>query len=76
MDTVIVDGEVLLKDRKFLKMDKAEVAARLKESLSRELTDMEARAGRLSEELLPYINRWFSEWELESGAGHYSYNIR
>ena len=76
VDTVIVDGEVLLRDKKFLKIDKAEVAARLKESLSRELTDREARAGRLSEELLPYINRWFSEWELESGAGHYSYNIR
>ena len=76
VDTVMVDGEVLLRDKKFLKADKSEVAARLKESLSRELTDREARGARLSEEILPYINRWFSEWELESGAGHYSYNLR
>ena len=46
VDTVMVDGEVLLRDKKFLKADKAEVAARLKESLSRELTDREARAAR------------------------------
>lgn len=76
VDTVLVDGEVILRDKKFLKADKAEVAARLKESLSRELTDREARAARLSEDILPYINRWFAEWELESGDGHYSYNLR
>ena len=76
VDTVIVDGEVLLRDKKFLKADKAEVAARLKESLSRELTDRETRAARLSEDILPYINRWFSEWDLEYGDGHYSYNLR
>ena len=76
VDTVMVNGEVLLRDRKFLKADKAEVAARLRESLSRELTDREAEGARLSAEILPYINRWFSEWELESGAGHYAYNLR
>ena len=76
VDTVMVDGEVLLRDGKFMKMDRAEVMARLKESLVRELTDREVRAARLSQDILPYINRWFSEWELESGAGHYSYNLR
>ncbi len=76
VDTVMVDGEVLLRGRKYLKADKAEVAARLKESLARELTDRESGAARLSEDILPYINRWFSEWELESGEGHYSYNLR
>ena len=76
VDTVLVDGEVLLRDKKFLKADKSEVAARLRESLSRELTEREARGARISEEILPYINRWFSDWELESGPGHYSYNLR
>ena len=76
VETVLVDGEVILRDKKFLKADKAEVAARLKESLSRQLTDRETRAARLSECILPYINRWFSEWELESGEGHYTYNLR
>ena len=65
-----------MRGRKFLKADKAEVAARLRESLSRELTNREAEGARLSAEILPYINRWFSEWDLESGAGHYGYNLR
>ena len=76
VDTVMVDGEIVLRDGKYLKMDKAEVAERLKESLARELTDREVRTARLSEEILPYINRWFSEWDLESGTSHYSYNLR
>ena len=76
VDTVMVDGEVLLRDKKFLKVDKAEVAGRLKESLARELSDREVRAARLSGEIMPYINRWFSEWELETGDEHYSYNLR
>ena len=76
VDTVMVGGEILLKDKKFLKVDKAEVAARLKESLARELTDREKRGARLAQDLLPYVNRWFAEWELESGAAHYSYNLR
>ena len=76
VDTVMVDGEIVLRDGKYLKMDKAEVAERLKESLARELTDREVRAARLSEEILPYINRWFAEWDLESGTSHYSYNLR
>lgn len=75
VDTVMVDGEVLLQDKKFLKMDKADVTARLKESLARELTDREINAAQLSQDILPYINRWFSDWELESGEGHYSYNL-
>ena len=76
VDTVMVEGEIILKDRRFLKMGKSEVAARLKESLARDLTDREKRSGQLSRDLLPYINRWFSEWDLESGEEHYSYNLR
>ncbi|MYE54720.1 MAG: amidohydrolase family protein [Chloroflexi bacterium] len=75
VDTVIVDGEVLLHDKKFLKMDKADITARLKESLARELTEREINAARLSQDILPYINRWFSESKLESGESHYSYNL-
>ena len=75
VDTVMVDGEVLLQDKKFLKIDKTDVTARLKESLARELTEREVNAARLSQDILPYINRWFSEWDLESGEGHYSYNL-
>ena len=75
VDMVMVDGEVLLRDGQFLKVDKADVRARLKEALTRDLTDRESRRASLSRELLPYVERWFSEWDLEEGPQHYTYNL-
>ena len=76
VDTVMVDGEVLLRNGEFLRVDKSEVRARLKDSLSRVLTDREMRREALSQELLPYVNRWFAAWDLEEGPQHYAYNLR
>ena len=76
VDTVMVDGEVLLRNGEFLRMEKAEVRARLKESLARAQTDREVQRAALSQELLPYVNRWFSAWDLEEGPQHYTYNLR
>ena len=76
VDTVMVDGEILLRNGQFLRVDKAEVRARLKESLSRVLTDREIQRTALSQDLLPYVNRWFSAWDLEEGPQHYTYNLR
>jgi 5-methylthioadenosine/S-adenosylhomocysteine deaminase len=76
VDTVIVDGEVLLRNKRFTRLDKAEVIAKLKESLSAPLKPHEARRAELSRELLPYIQRWFEGWELGQGQPHYFYNER
>lgn len=75
VDTVMVDGEVLLRNGEFLRMDKNEVRARLRESLAQELTEREVRRRDLSRDLLPYVNSWFSAWPLEEGAQHYTYNL-
>ncbi|MCE2456378.1 MAG: amidohydrolase family protein [Dehalococcoidia bacterium] len=75
VDTVMVDGEVLLRSGEFVKVDKSEVRARLQESLARELTDREIGRTALSKDLLPYVNRWFSAWEIEEGPQHYTYNL-
>ena len=76
VDTVMVDGEILLRDGVFLKADKAEIRARIRESLSRALTDGEMERIALSRELTPLVQRWFAGWELEDGRGHYTYNLR
>ena len=76
VDTVMVDGEVLLRDGEFVSLDKAEIAGRLRESLLGEISEREASRARLSADLLPHIQRWFSEWELEYGESHYAYNLR
>ena len=72
----MVDGEILLRDGAFLKADKAEVRARIRESLSRALTDGERERIALSRELTPRVQRWFAGWELEDGDGYYAYNLR
>ena len=76
VDTVMVDGEVLLRGGQYLRTDKSEVRTQLKESLARTLTDREVQRAALSNELLPYINRWFSAWDLEQGPQHYTYSLR
>jgi len=72
--TVIVDGEVVLRDRNITRVKKEEITARLKESLTRPLTSSELNRTGLSKELLPHIQRWFEALELEGGAPHYRYN--
>ncbi|MDA0770509.1 MAG: hypothetical protein BZY79_04835 [SAR202 cluster bacterium Casp-Chloro-G4] len=76
VNTVIVDGEVIMRDRKITRVKKEEISAKLKESLSRPLTAGELNRTGLSKELLPHIQRWFEGWELEVGAPHYHYNER
>ena len=76
VDTVMVEGEILLREGEFLKVDKAEIRAQLRESLSRELTDGEASRIALSRDLLPRVQSWFAGWPLEEGQQHYTYNLR
>ena len=76
MDTVIVDGEVLMRGRELTRVNKGEVIAELKASLDKPLQPHEQRRIALSNALLPHINRWFANWELEQGDPHYRYNAR
>ncbi len=76
VDTVIVDGEVLLRHGKPTRLDRAEVVAKLKESLEAPLKPHELRRRELARELLPYIQRWFAGWTLDRGAPFYHYNQR
>ena len=74
VDTVIVNGEVLLRRGELTKLDKAEIVGRFKESLARPMSQREVERGELSRLLLPYVQRFFEGWPLEHGAPHYYYN--
>jgi len=76
VDTVIVDGEVLLKGRELTRVNKAEIHTELKSSLSQPLKSHELNRAALSSALLPYVNQWFINWELEQVDPHYRYNSR
>jgi len=76
VDTVMVDGEVLMSGRELTRVNKAEVHAELKATLAQPLQPHEEQRVELSEALLPHVNSWFSNWELEQGDPHYRYNAR
>ena len=57
VDTVIVDGAVLLRDGKHAKVDRAEVASQLRESLAGPLKPSEIARADLNRDLKPYIER-------------------
>ena len=75
VDTVIVNGEVLLRNKVFVRLDKADVTARFKETLARPLSEREISRGALSRQLMPHIDEWFAGWPLDSGNAHYTYNL-
>ena len=76
VDTVIVEGQVLVRNGRFTRLDKDDVIARLKESLNVPLSPGELRRAELGRRLLPHAQRFFEARSLEEGEPHYRYNQR
>ena len=76
MDTVIVDGQVLLRNGTFTRVSKDDVIARLKESLNVPLSPRELRRADLGRRLLPHAQQFFEARHLDDGEPHYRYNQR
>jgi hypothetical protein len=62
VDTVMVDGQIVLKDRRLLRLNKAEAVERLRASLLRDPTPQERERSRLAEELMPHVRRFYRDW--------------
>ena len=76
VDTVIVDGEVLLRGRRFTKVDKADVWAQVRDSMANGLDESHKARRRMAEELFPYTERFYQGWSLPQGEPHYRYNSK
>ena len=74
VDTVIVDGEVLLRDRELTRVNKDEVWAELKSRLSEDLKPYEVQRKEVARRLVPYIQKFYEEWPMDLGKPHYYYN--
>ena len=74
VDTVIVDGEVLMRDGRITKVDKEAVWAELKKHMSRPMAQHEIDRGNLGRDLLPHVNEFYKGWGLPGGRPHYLYN--
>lgn len=62
VDTVMVEGEVILKDGKFTKVNKEEALAELAASLSVPRTPAEERRRELAKRVFPHVKQFYDGW--------------
>jgi cytosine/adenosine deaminase-related metal-dependent hydrolase len=76
VNTVIIDGEVVLRDGKFPRVNKEDVIRELKEQLSRPIEPSVLRIRQMARELVPYVKRFYDSWQPGHGTPHYQFNSR
>ena len=76
VETVIIAGEVVLRDRHFTRVDKDAALRELVTALKAPLRPDEVRRRELSRRLLPHVQRFYTDWLLDKGAGWYTVNER
>ena len=76
VDTVMIDGAVVLQGGKFTGVDEAEITAELREQLSRPLEPGVVETRRMVQRLMPYVQQFYGSWQVGGGIPHYGYNSR
>ena len=76
VDTVIIDGEVVLREGRFTNVDKQEILKELKDRFSQPIESSALEGQQLAQRLIPYVERFYQEWQPEEGPPHYLYNSR
>ena len=73
---VIVDGEVMLRDGRHLRADKAEVARELRAQLAQPVASETLATRRMVNQLAPYVEQFYRSRPPATGQPHYTYNSR
>ena len=76
VDTVLIDGEVVLRDGQFTNVDKQDVLQELKDWFSRPVEASTLEAQQMAQRLIPYVERFYREWDPGESTPHYMYNSR
>ncbi|MCH7996670.1 MAG: amidohydrolase family protein [Chloroflexi bacterium] len=74
VDTVIIDGKVMLQGGEFVDIDEAAVMKELSEILKRPPTDKERANQQTVQELMPYVTRFYERWNLGELRPYFAYN--
>ncbi len=67
VETVMIAGEVVMRDRTFTRVDKDVVLRELAASLRAPLRPDEVRRRELTRELLPHVRRFYADWRPDVG---------
>ena len=76
VDMVIIDGEVVLREGRFTRINKEDVAKELRDRYSRPVEPSVLETRQVVQELLPYVERFYQSWQPADGPPHYRYNSR
>ena len=76
IDTVIVDGEVLIGDGQHRRVNKADVARELRDQLARPLDAATLATRQMAARLSPYVERFYRSHPPTMANPHYVYNSR
>ena len=76
VDTVMIQGEVVVKKGVFIKVDKAEVLREIREQFARPVEGQALEARRLVQGLTPHVQEFYKDWGRSETAPHYAYNSR
>ncbi|MCI0866062.1 MAG: amidohydrolase family protein, partial [Chloroflexi bacterium] len=76
VDTVMVDGEVVMRDKELTRINKDDLFKEIKESLDRPLSTQELERRELSRLVEPHLRRFYQGAMPQPGAPHTNYNAR
>jgi len=76
LDTVLVDGEVVLHQGRFTGFDRGDLLKELRQRLARPLQPHELERKELARALQPHIRDFYRDWRPERDEPHYAYNAR
>ncbi len=76
IDTVMIQGEVVVRNGPFIKMDKADVLREIKEQFARPVEEKALEAKKLAQGLTPFVQEFYKDWGKAETTPHYGYNSR
>ena len=76
VDTVMIQGEVVVRNGSFVKVDKAEVFRELREHFARPQEAETSRNRQMVQRLMPFVEDFYRDWQPPADPPHYLYNSR
>ncbi|MFB3119036.1 MAG: hypothetical protein ACE1Y2_00745, partial [Stenotrophomonas maltophilia] len=76
VDTVMVDGEIIMRDKQLTKVDKESLFAELKKELDRPLSPSETERRELSRLVEPHLRQFYIGTIPQNTIPHTNYNAR
>ena len=76
MDTVMVDGEVIMRDRKLTRIDESALYREITNMMSRPASEAELDRRDMAEKVEPYLRKFFEGTMGQPEQPHYYYNSR